>query len=186
MRVLCFLLLSMSLPSLSAAAPSTGTLVVTGVPAGQAVAVDGAVIGETPLPGPWTLPAGQHTVKIGQTERTITVKPGAPVRWGAAARSAPVRKAVTAAPVERAPLKTIGYVGAGVGAAALGAGLFFGLQSGDDVSEDERNAVFASMGYGVGAVLLAGGAALIFWGDDDGSSVGVAPAPGGAVIGGRF
>lgn len=190
MRALCFGLIGVSvvlgLPAL--AEPSTGTLVVSGVPGGEPVSIDGAVVGQTPLPGPWTLPAGKHTVKIGTTERTITIRSGATATWGAA-KATPI-KAVQTAPVakpaERFPLKTIGYIGAGVGAAALGAGLYFGLQSGDDVSADERNAVFASMGYGVGAVLLASGAALIVWGDDDGASAGIAPAPGGAVFGGRF
>lgn len=192
MRLAPALLLSSALlaPALSGAAPAMGTIVVLDAPDGQAVTVDGAVIGQTPLPGPWTVAPGAHEVAVGDRAQTVQVAAGkqAQVRYGGA--PAPKVEAKPAVePAVRAasapfPVAKAGYVGAGIGVAAIGAGVFFGLQSSDDPSESERSAVFANICYGVGGVLLLGGAAMIFWGSDGPFTASV--TPGGAVLGGRF
>lgn len=175
------------------AAPATGTLLIEGAPSGSTVTVDGKSIGETPLPGPWTLPAGEHEVKVGARAQTVTVTAGglAKISYDAppATPKAPVPDAVSAAaaPRDKFPVVTAGYVGAGAGIVAIGAGAFFAVSEADDVSEEEANAVFANIGFGIGGVLLAGGAAMIIWGDDSApTTVGVQPTLNGAVIGGSF
>ena len=182
--VLPTLMLWISIAAAAWGAPATGTVLIEGAPDGSAVLIDGQSVGETPLPGPWTLPVGEHQVKIGDRAQQVTVAAGAQVAVNYAAKAAVAPPA--AAPADRFAVVTAGYVGAGLGALAVGAGLFFGLSEADDVSEEEANAVFAKIGYGIGGVLLAGGAAMIIWGDDGASSVGVAPTLNGAVIGGRF
>ena len=179
-------------PAGVSAAPATGTVLIEGAPSGTSVVIDGKSIGETPLPGPWTLPAGDHQVKVGDRTQQVTVAAGSQAKFAYSGQAAAPKKtappAITAATqTEKFPVVTAGYVGAGVGLLAIGAGVFFGVSEADDISEEESNAVFANIGYGIGGVLLAGGAAMILWGDDDASaSVGIAPALGGAVIGGRF
>lgn len=175
------------LPAGWATAAETGTIVIQGAPTGETVQVDGAPIGQVPLPGPWTLSAGSHDVKIGDRSQTVTVPAGKEitVAYAAAAAPAPEKTAVAVATTaDRFPVATAGYVGAGLGLAAIGAGVFFGLQSSDDPSEAERSAVFANICYGIGGVLIAGGAAMIVWGSDGPLSASL--TPGGAVIGGRF
>lgn len=191
--VLPFLMLSIFVaPAGVWAAPVTGTVLIHGAPSGSPVTIDGKSIGETPLPGPWTLTVGPHEVKIGARTQQVTIAAGDQAKVAYAAGPAAPAKAATAAvdaatTSDRFPVVTAGYIGAGVGLLAVGAGLFFGLSDADGVSEEEANAVFANIGYGIGGVLLAGGAAMIIWGDDDAStSVGIAPTLGGAVIGGSF
>lgn len=181
---------ALSLPLGALADAAKGTLIIQGAPDGETVIIDGAAVGQIPLPGPWTIEAGSHEVKIGARTQTVQVQAGkqVAVAYGAAPAPPPTvtkaepPKAVTAG--ERFPVATAGYVGAGVGLAAIGAGVFFSLQSSDDPSEAERSAVLANICYGMGGVLLAGGAAMIIWGSDGPFSA--SATPGGAVIGGRF
>ncbi|MGK0361998.1 MAG: hypothetical protein ACI9U2_004318 [Bradymonadia bacterium] len=188
--VLTFLTLSIGVaPAGAWAAPATGTVLIQGAPSGSPVSIDGKSIGETPLPGPWTLTAGLHEVKIGARTQQVTVAAGGQAKVAYAVGPAAPTKAETAAlqAATRFPVVTAGYVGAGAGVLVVGAGLFFGLSDADGVSKQEANAVFANIGYGIGGVLLAGGVAMIIWGDDGASSsVGIAPTLGGAVIGGSF
>lgn len=174
------------LPAGISVAAETGTIVIKGAPSGETVQIDGSPIGEIPLPGPWTLSAGSHEVKIGDRRQTVTVPAGkqVAVAYGAAPAPKPTPTVVKTVANKRFPVATAGYVGAGIGLAAVGAGVFFGLQSSDDPSEAERSAVFANICYGIGGVLIAGGAAMIIWGSDGPFSASV--TPGGAVIGGRF
>jgi hypothetical protein len=108
-------------------------------------------------------------------------------------------------------LATAGYVTAGLGIAAAGAGIAFGLSatgSADDaaaldrqdpnntradqealVDDAERSAFLANLSYGVGAVLVASGVAMILLARDGPLApreTFVQPTATGGVLGGRF
>lgn len=108
-------------------------------------------------------------------------------------------------------LATAGYVTAGLGIAAAGAGIAFGLSatgSADDaaaldrqdptnsradqealVDDAERSAFLANLSYGVGAVLVASGVAMILLARDGPLApreTFVQPTATGGALGGRF
>lgn len=202
-----------------AASQSMGTLVIVAGKDGVPVRVDGTEIGQTPLPGPWTLAAGEHRVEFlpagaAPVVRTVSIVAGQ-------ATEVKVFDAPTAAPVEPPPddlvqapvdpvsgpgfsLATAGYIAAGVGLATVGAGVALGLMADgaaddafaatsrsaqqDAVDQADAFAFGANVSYGAGGLMVLGGAAMILLASDGplGDGVTVAPAPGGAVIGGRF
>lgn len=202
-----------------AAPQAMGTLVIEAAD-GVEVRVDDAVIGQTPLPGPWTLGPGDHTVELrpasgAPTVRRISISAGELVTLdlgGAKADPEPVAKApvpaeVTAEPpppVTGFPLAIGGYIAAGLGVGAIGAGVGLGFAAEGHAAEardldrashtradqqaliDQADgaAFWANVSYGAGGVLLLGGAAMILLAGD--GPLGVAPAPGGAVVEGRF
>lgn len=208
------------------AAPlQTGTLRLEVGVAGAPVQIDGKPVGVTPLPGPWALSPGAHTLSVTPTDgpgqtvkfqiiagkqtalKLLTQRP-APPKPKVEAPAAPARKVVQTGagfPVARA-----GYVTAGVGVAALGAAVFFGLQADDAaaqardldrrdpanrradlqalVDDADQAAFTANLLYGVGGVALLTGAAMALWGADGllSGGVTVVPAAGGAGLAGRF
>jgi hypothetical protein len=200
-----------------------GTLLIEAGRDGVPVIVDGADIGRTPLPGPWTLPPGPHTVVLrpegaSPEKHDVQIPVGGEVRLEVL--TAPVAPAAVVAPepavevVHTGPgfsLANAGYVAAGVGVAALGAGVFLGLdaQSKADEAADldrrdpgnsradlealaddaDASALWANVAYGVGGVALLGGAAMIVFASDGPLSrapVRVTPLPAGAALGGTF
>lgn len=155
--------------------------------------------------------SGEPTVRrvtVGAGERAVIDLGGKKPASAAAKPKAPVPAAVTDAPVEPAgpgfSLATGGYIVAGVGAAGVGAGVALGLLA-DGYAADARDldratndradqqalvdqadsaAFWSNVAYGAGGVLFLGGAAMILLATD--GPLGVAPAPGGAVVEGRF
>lgn len=130
---------------------SMGTVRLEGAPAGVPVFIDGEPAGITPLPGPWTLTAGAHTVELrpaGATPitRAVEVEAGREARLvlGAvtAARPAPPPAddpppAIEAATGPGFSLATAGYVTAAVGLVSIGAGVALGLAA-DGAADDAR------------------------------------------------
>ncbi len=200
-----------------------GTLVLkTGVD-GATVHVDGAEIGQTPLPGPWMLPAGRHRVVVrpgdaapasadvdvpAAGEAVVELLPRVEAR-----APAPVADEAAVRVVQTGPgfsMATAGYVTAGVGLAAAAAGTFFLIDAqtkADEASglnretneradlerlvdDVDRADFYGKVFVGVGVGALLGGAAMVLLASDGPLSaaggVMVGPAPGGAVVGGRF
>jgi len=175
-------------------APEMGVLLVEGGEPGAAVSIDGQAVGALPLPGPWTLPAGAHTVLIGTSSHAVKVAAGAPSRLklggarggGTAAGAADQPVVVVGRP--GFSLATAGYIAGGLGVVALGLGVYFGLDASDLAdqakaldrsdpahtraeldglaSDAEHQAFTANLLYGAGGVLLASGAALFLLSSD--------------------
>lgn len=116
-----------------------GTLRLESGAVGADVVVDGATIGQVPLPGPWTLPPGPHTVEVRPTG-------GSPAKAGIVVTAGQtvevkllVQQVVAAVEVERQVIErsvgpgfslvTAGYVTAGVGVLAVISGVVFGLDA---------------------------------------------------------
>lgn len=143
-------MLALALPAAAVSAPAAGTLRLETGARGAPVLIDGAPAGNAPLPGPWTLPPGQHTVEIrapGQppAKATVTIVAGQEARVELLAKAAPVQQAVAVAPSERVvytgagfPLATAGYITAGVGLAAGATAVLFGLNA-NSKAEEARN-----------------------------------------------
>lgn len=192
------------------AAPEMGVLVIEGGAADTPVTIDGQAVGALPLPGPWTLPPGNHEVVVGGKKHTVKVTAGKEARLNVGAKGARAA-ALAEQPVVYVhkpgfSLATAGYVAGGLGVAALGLGVYFGLDA-DDLaqqandldrrnpsnsrddqdklsSDAERSAFTANLLYGVGGVLVAGGAVMFLLSSD--GPLSVAATPGGLVVGGRF
>lgn len=141
-------------PAAPAAQDEMGTLVIEAAD-GIEVRLDDAAIGQTPLPGPWTLPAGEHIVELrpasGEpTVRRVTIVAGRREVIRLAGAPAPVE--APAAPVAPDPppaavsdvagpgfsLATGGYVAAGLGVLGVGAGVALGLLA-DGYAADARD-----------------------------------------------
>jgi hypothetical protein len=214
----------------SAAAPAPaaqmGTLLLrTGVD-GAPILLDGKEIGRTPLPGPWTVAPGHHRIVVrppsvapaaadfdvaagGTATVELLGQPQAAAPAGGPEDEAPAPRVVRTGP--GFPLATAGYVTAGVGLAALGAGTFFALSArskADDargydrqdpshhradldrmIADVDRADFYGKVFLGTGAVALLGGAALVFFASDGpfaSHGTVVAPTANGAVIEGRF
>lgn len=94
--------------------------------------------------------------------------------------------------------RVVGVGVAGVGVAALGSAIVLGLNANDaktayDAAPTRESFDHASslqtwtnVALISGALLVAGGVALVVWPDKDEGRVRVAPAPGGAVVTGKF
>lgn len=122
-----------------------GTVRLEGGPVGVPVFIDGEAAGISPLPGPWTLTAGAHSVELrpagaSPIVRAVQVEAGREVRvvLGAVSAARPqlvepegaadgVASGGAAGP--GFSLATAGYVTAGVGLAAVGAGVALGLMA---------------------------------------------------------
>lgn len=123
-----------------ALAAQVGTLRLDTRHAGAPVFIDGVAVGVAPLPGPWTLPVGAHTVEVRPQGRAalsgqVEVVAGAEA---ALALEPPVAGAkgepslVHTVVVHTGPgfsLVTASYVAFGLGLAAGGGAAYFGLQA---------------------------------------------------------
>lgn len=134
------------------AGKTMGVLVLTVGVDGVPVSIDGETIGTSPLPGPWTLPAGEHklellppgkppevlrfTITAGQsTVLEVMGKAKAPAPADAvSAKAAP--KVVKTGP--GFSLSMAGYITAGVGVLAIGGGVAMGLAA-DSAASDARD-----------------------------------------------
>lgn len=140
---------SLALAAPALAAPATGTLKLQTGSRGAQVLIDGAVVGLAPLPGPWTLPPGDHTVELRPTGKPA-VKAAFTVAAGneAVVELLPeVVEAEVVAPVA-GPQRVVysgpgfslaraGYITAGVGVASGALAVLFGLQA--QSKADEAN-----------------------------------------------
>lgn len=200
-----------------------GTVRLVGAGAGVPIFIDGKPAGETPLPGPWTLPAGAHTIELrpagGQpVTREVQVVAGqeAQVVLGSVraapppsprGEDPPAVDAVSSGPPFS--LATAGYITAGVGLAAIGAGVALGLAA-DGAAEDafavappdgtraeqqarvddaDAMAFWANVAYGAGGVLLVGGAAMALLASDGplgDDTMSLVPTGQGAALVGAF
>ncbi len=151
-------LLLLQTPAIAADAPPTkasaavqemGVVVLKCGEDGVPVFIDDQPVGVTPLPGPWTLPAGRHEIEV-------RPKGGAPAKasveiTAGGREEVELLKAVAGVTPKTAereieviyvgagfPLATAGYVTAGVGVAALATGVVLGL-SASGSAEDARN-----------------------------------------------
>lgn len=207
-------------PAPAKAAQSMGTMLVQTREAGAVVKVDGTAVGETPMPGPWTLAPGIHRVEVAAPGKKpfsarVRIVPGKMTTVPAYAAPSPAEAKDQVKTVHRVvhtgagfSLSTAGYVTAGVGVAALGAGVALGLMA-DGAAADardldradpansradleqlvkdaDRNAFWANVSYGVGAVAAVTGVTMILLASDGPLGVTVAPTPTGAAIGGVF
>ncbi|MEZ4467115.1 MAG: hypothetical protein R3F43_22365 [bacterium] len=192
-----------------------GSLVIEGGAPGTPVTVDGQAVGALPLPGPWTLPAGEHTVTIGSDERRVQVAAGqlAEVKLGKAAQGAgpkaapiPAEPEIITRHIPGFPLAKAGYGVAGAGALALGLAVFFGLDADDlagqardldradpantradqhDLARQAEHSAFLANVLYGTGGVLLAGGAALILLGSDGP-LAVAPSPGGVVVGGRF
>ncbi len=223
--------LAQEAPTEAPAAPETpppeqkmSLLELTTSAEGAQVFIDGELVGQTPLPGPWTLPAGTHEIEL-RPVRGEPARATVEVEAGARARVTLLEHVPVAAPVE-APkerevrvvhtgpgfsLATAGYVTAGVGVAAVGAGVAFGIiaqGAADDAAaldrrdagnsradlqalvDDVDGAAFAAnLLYGVGAVAALAGVTMVVLASDGPLApqrIEVRPTAGGAALGGTF
>lgn len=191
------------------AAPEMGVLVIEGGTADAPVTIDGQAVGGLPLPGPWTLPPGPHEITVGGQKHTVQVAAGQEAvlkLGGKGARGGAVDQQVIVVNKPGFSLTTAGYVAGGLGLVSLAVGVYFGLDADvkaqeasdldrrnpantradqDALSADaERSAFTANLLYGVGGVLLAGGATMFLLSSD--GPLKVAATPGGLVLGGSF
>ncbi len=114
-----------------------GTLLLETVQIGAGVFIDGAPVGLTPLPGPWTLKAGAHKVVLrpvrGASEtHDVRVEAGKQVVLTALQVVAPPEPEVVEEVEVRHTgpgfsLAMAGYVTAGTGVLSLGLGVVFGV-----------------------------------------------------------
>lgn len=191
-----------------AAPPLPADVDLSGTPDGVAVAVDGAVVGHTPLSEPLQLPAGEHTLALSKEgyvfdERTLRVEPGQRVVLDVMTPSAPADLSLRAASDDRIhPAWFWSTLGSGAALALTGTG--FLIKHGVDVSRargetatheadwiDDRNVIIGSVTLGVGVAL--GVTSIFLWpGEDEEPGGGDGPVVGGgtgeAVVGwrGRF
>lgn len=207
------------------AAREMGTLRLVGASAGVPVMIDGKPAGETPMPGPWTLPAGSHTVELrpagGQPiVREVQIAAGQEAKVVVGTVRAPTPTPEVDDPDETPPaveaatagppfsLATAGYITAGVGLAAIGAGVALGLaadSAADDafavtppegtraeqqalVDDADAMAFWSNVAYGTGGVLLIGGAAMALLASDGllAGSATLVPTGNGAMVMGAF
>ncbi len=194
-----------------------GTLELESGATGAEVAIDGVVVGVVPLPGPWTLPPGPHRVEVRpangeRAKAKVDITAGEVSRLTLLERVEEVVVAPERPVIERPvgpgfSLSTAGYVSAGMGLAALGAGVFFGLDAnaratdardygtGDPehdraglqalIDEAEQSAFYANLSFGVGGVALLAGAAMVALASDGlfaPRRVRARPVAGGGVL----
>jgi hypothetical protein len=143
---------ALSLPASALAAPTTGTLRLNTGARGAPVYIDGVLAGVAPLPGPWTLPAGEHTVElrpkgtapvsarfavVAGKEAAVELLPAATpeVTEGLDPASAGRTRVIYSGP--GFSLATAGYVTAGVGVASGVLAVLFGLQA-ESKAEEAR------------------------------------------------
>jgi PEGA domain len=217
--------------SLARVQQEVGMLEVLGGPPGAEVVIGGEVRGTLPLPSPIPVRAGELRFDLRAPgfqpdTRTVHVTPDQLTRETVRlARLAPVPSAPGTAPAEAmmvrerpssdatprahdrgAGLRITGLVISGVGVAAVGAGLAFGLKARAAGRTDTNATTFNLeadnaghryqtlqwLGYGTGAALLAGGLTTYLIGtrrnsaESTGTSVAFVPTLGGgiAVFGG--
>lgn len=133
-------------------AQEMGTLIVESGVDGAVVRIDDVEVGRTPLPGPWTLTPGEHTIEVRPEDgapivRSFTIAAGQPtvlqVLGGTAARTPVPDTPTVEAPAPEAlgaagpgfDLATGGYIAAGLGVAVVGAGVALGLMA-DSAADD--------------------------------------------------
>lgn len=176
-------------------AQKMGVLILKALQPGLEVKIDGETVGTTPVPGPWTIPVGKHTVQVGADTATVVAVAGGrhTLRFGtpkAAPKqaAAPVRETKIVHTGPGFSLATAGYALGGVGVLALGAGVFFGLDANDladqasgldradpsasraqqqGLSDDAgRSAFLSNVSLGLAGAALLGGAAMLFLASD--------------------
>lgn len=146
------LVLVTALPFSVVAAPASGTLHLDTGAKGAPVLIDGAPAGVAPLPGPWTLPEGPHTVELAPKGRP-SVKAAFTIVAGKESRVEllPVDPNAGVEPDAATPgnvrvvysgpgfsLATAGYVTAGVGVAAGALAVLFGLQANSKADDADK------------------------------------------------
>ncbi len=173
-----------------------GVVVIKAVKVDAEVKIDGEAVGTTPVPGPWTLSAGSHTVEVdGKVSKVSVTAGGRHVLNFGTERVAPER--VAPAPVRESrivhtgpgfSLTKAGYALGGVGVLALGAGIYFGLDATDladqasgldradagnsradqrALSDDaERSAFLSNVSLGFAGAAILGSAAMIVLASD--------------------
>ncbi len=137
-----------ALPATPAAPQTMGTLLLESGAVGADVVVDGVTIGQVPLPGPWTLPPGPHTVQVKPASGSAA-KAEIDISAGQTTKVKLLEKQKTVAVEGERPtiekpvgpgfsVATAGYVAAGVGVLALAGGVVFGLSASS--AADDANA----------------------------------------------
>lgn len=216
------LALLLAVPATTIAAPAAGTFRLKTGSRGASVLIDGSPVGVTPLPGPWTLPPGAHTVELrpksGPSVKaafTIAIGQEAQVELLAAESATDAASDAPIAGPQRViysgpgfSLATAGYITAGVGVASGALAVLFGLQANSKADEArgldkadrtltradqqrladdaDQAALLCNVTMGVGVVAGLSGAAMILLASDGPLGISWSPAPGGAVVGGRF
>lgn len=181
-------------------------VVFTSVPAAAEVFLDGAAkpSGRTPLT--LSLDPGEHAVRFTHDAHldlveTLAVEAGKPGALAVELVPAASGTATTGSESAGDWRPVAGYTALGLGVAAVAVGVVFHLDAADAHAEgdslksddpdrrDELNdrigqgETLAFVGYGVGAALIAGGAAPLWWPAEDGA---VALGPGSAWVQGRW
>ena len=182
----------------------TGNLKVTSRPAGAKIAIDGNVVGVTPLDQ--VLPVGPHqltitsdghkpevrdvTVRTGQTS-TIDVpfEAGQPPPQGLPRDRQPDPPIVDAGTDQ--PSRALPFALLGAGGAALATGITLFLLDEDPVSSRDQDAkrryrdtALPGLGLAIGGVVTAGIGGYLLWRTSSKSpSAVIAPLQGGALIG---
>lgn len=194
--------------ALSKAVPR-GELVLTVSPPGSEVFVDGALVGKAPLDGPLALTAGLHAVEVRPAGGGEPYKEMVAIEAGSTART----DISLGGGID---LRTVGWIGMGVGGLALAGGAVTGVMalgaSGDlddcrgdpscartareaSLADDVRSqALLTDVLIWSGVAIAAGGAVLYLLAPDDAPEVAgqaeqawmVAPLDGGAAAFGRF
>lgn len=181
-----------------AAPQSMGTLAID-ADDGVEVRVDDAVIGETPLPGPWTLSPGEHTVELrppsGEpTVRRVTIAAGQHLALDLGGKKpdpaaepapAPTSDPAVAEPALPAgpgfPVATGGYIVAGLGLLGVGAGVGLGLLA-DGYAADARDLDRASNDRADQQALVDQADGAAFWSNVSYGAGGVMLLGGAAMI----
>lgn len=181
-----------------AAPQSMGTLVIEAA-AGVEVRVDDVVIGETPLPGPWTLSPGDHVIELrpasGEpTVRRVTIAAGQQIALdlggkkpdpAAKPAAAPDPDPAVAEPALPAgpgfPVATGGYIVAGLGLLGVGAGVGLGLLA-DGYAAEARDLDRASNDRADQQALVDQADGAAFWSNISYGAGGVMLLGGAAMI----
>ena len=143
------LALLLAVPATTIAAPAAGTLRLKTGSRGATVLIDGSPVGVTPLPGPWTLAPGSHTIEL-KPKGAASVKAAFTIAAGQEALVELLAAAMPAESATEAPiagphrviysgpgfsLATAGYITAGVGVASGALAVLFGLQANSKADE---------------------------------------------------
>ena len=191
-------------PAAPAVAREMGTVRLEGGPVGVPVFIDGEAAGISPLPGPWTLTAGAHSVELrpagaSPIVRAVQVEAGREVRVVLGAVSAARPQLVepegaadgVASGGAAGPGVSLGLMADGLAADALAVQPPEGTRAEQMKLVDDADAAafWANVAYGAGGVLVVSGVAMALLASDGplgDAPVSVVPTAGGAVVVGSF